>query len=247
MEIFDKKEKEQKPKPAPAMSTCPQCGKQYPSRSNKKFCSNNCRSKASMTRSIIGSMGAQTAAQAVPMSSLNMGLNGLNPQSQYIIHHQEKEISRWESKYNDSEKKREKIEEENKRLRDELAQVKVDQKLSENAKPSGLSGFMESSLMQHLAPHIGPALGDVMKRFLLPITSDSGMQGMNELVQWLSAQPEEFQQQFYVMTQELSKIETPELMTATVTKMINFLTNGIAATTQQQQQQYSGSASAAFN
>lgn len=242
MEIFEKKESKVKPpKPEKEKQECPECGNEFTSRSNKTYCSNSCRSKASMRRKF------STPNNMISNSNEGyMPLNGLNPQSQYIIKHQEKEIQRWEDKYRDEQKKREKVEADNQKLRDELAEIKLDKKLSENAKPSGLSGFMESTFMQQIAPHIAPVIGEIARNIVLPITTGNGMEGLNGIVQWLSGQSEEYQQQFFAMVQELSKIENPELALSTISKIKNFLTNGIAATTQQQSQQFSGSASAAY-
>jgi hypothetical protein len=222
--------------------SCDECGREYAyKKSDSKYCSSTCRSTACRKGKSLGSTSPMSKEEKTELkggSLINLGT--LPPHAQYIISHQEKENDRLQKRYDEALTKIETLQDEKNKLRDELATLKTDHRIEaiENAKPGGLAGLAENPVVQQLLPHIGPSLGRVLERFLLPAEASQmvGIEGLDEEGQqqiqlisgWFSSLPKQGQAIVYTMIDMLSSMPK-EKLPSSLTQIINLLQHGTTA------------------
>lgn len=230
------------------MKNCEQCGKEFEAnREGKKYCSNTCRSKASILRNAGINQQSLGQAEIFPEKKKETkpeytpaAPTGLNPQAQYII----TDLTRQRDKAEKLLEQREgTIKEKDKTietLRAELAEIKTDQKIKsievEHKKPSGLDGILESPL----GPYIGQALGKLAEKLVdsVSITGAPQLAGgeagntteaATQLHNWFMAQPGEVQEIFYALINDLEG-QGPEEKLIRLKYMKNLINYGTTAT-----------------
>lgn len=217
----------------------PSCNNEFEQRKGKQYCSGTCRSKASIIKS--AGLGGFTTPPApkpdkedepvrkpITVADGSM-LTQLPIHAQFIIKQLEKETARWEAEYKEERQARKKLKDENKDLRNQLAEIKTEQKINgieaEYKKPTGLDGFAESQLGQQLLPHIGPALGKLADRFVESIPMEmaaggalpqvAGISGaineqLTQISNWFATQGPDVQEVFYALVNEMAGLKPDE-------------------------------------
>lgn len=209
----------------------PSCQHEFEPRKGKIYCSNTCRSKASIIKN--AGLGNLVPAQKEkeneptrkPMQVDSPVLSQLPVHAQFIIDQLKKETQRWETDFKEEREARKKLKEENRDLRNQLAEMKTEQKIKaieeEHKKPGALEGILDSPLGQHL----GPALGKLAERFVdaIPmnagaatLTQVAGVSGeqneqVTQISNWYIAQPAEVQEVFYKLVNDMAGKQPDEL------------------------------------
>lgn len=208
----------------------PSCSKEFAPRKGKIYCSNTCRSKASIIKtSGLGNL-VQTEIKkedaSTPKASPAIDhsvMNQMPAHAQFIIRQLEKESDRWEKAYNEQKKKRSDLIEQLTKIQTELAELKTEQKINsieqEHKKPGALQGILDSPLGQH----IGPALGKLAERFVDSIPMEAAPAAIaqiagtgpvgEELTQinnYYTSQPRETQEVIYAMLNTAAGLQPDE-------------------------------------
>ena len=200
--------------------TCPQCGNEFEGKANKKFCSNTCRSKASLIRMYSGTNGLGTAPPTVqrPVTSGPTPLPPAvqDPASQFIISQLTRERDKLETQLDDEKKLtktlKEKLEAEIQAHKDFKTQTQIEG--IKNEKPGGLNGLLQQpipdgSLGARAIEAAAPAIQSLIER----MTSAQG-QGqiagaptgspMAALAQWFDPLPLDVKQNVWKLFQALT-------------------------------------------
>lgn len=208
---------------------CNECGKEYSYKlETSKFCSGTCRANAANKRKGLGDTDLPTSAPAKFIESKSPKRteitmpDGIGPQAQYIIGQATKEADRWE-KYSDELKAdlKEKTKEAEK-LREELNNLKNEQRIAEATGPSGLGGLMESPGFSKFLEYAGPGISKISEKLGDWITSpgkgvpqiagpDTDNPGLNEFIQWLTALDENTRLQVWQLISYLSTLNQNDL------------------------------------
>lgn len=213
---------------------CNHCGKTYTYKLNSsKFCSGSCRASAAVKKKGLGAITTTKPEVKTPERNRFDVPNDIGPQAQYIITQSNKEADRWERLYNEVRTELKEKEKAEKQLRDELAQIKTDQKIAEASAPGGLSGLMESPAMAQILQHAGPGIGKLAERFAdwvanspsTPQISGTGGNGdgLTQFAQWLASLDEDTRLQVWQILQYLSSLPPHELQNM----LIHFESMGI--------------------
>lgn len=225
-----------------------------------KFCSQKCKSQWHRKNNKLGNINMKeddddTAPQQQTVkekpskeknanSSLVSIVSGLPPQAQYIIAHQEKENKNLQKLYDDERTERKRLKEKYQTLKDKILEMETNSKIEaiQNEKPSGLQGFTDSPLFEHLMPHIGPAIGQLAQSFVTRMQG-GGMSGVPvdgnldgevqsqivEINKWYAGLPKPLQGTVYDMLTKFSQYNVEQLPNL-ITRINNLLHNGTALT-----------------
>jgi hypothetical protein len=230
--------------PTTVKCALPTCGKEFEGRKGKSYCSNTCRSKASIIRTsglsgtgqvpMFAEKEKETTATARKPTHINVSHGVSAIEAQLLM----KEVDRWEDAYKQERTRRKKREEELEKLKNELVELKTDQKIktieAENKKPSGLDGILESPLGQY----IGPALGKLAERLVdavpmgaaqLTGADASGNEALTQIANWFLAQAPDVQETFYHMVNEFAG-KSPDELKIKMGYIKNLLNYGTTAT-----------------
>lgn len=172
-------------------------------------------------------------------SSLSLG--NVDLQTQYVFNMLNKEADRFEDAAKEQKQKAEKLLAENEKLREELAQIKTDQRIAameaEHAKPTGLQGITESLKGILDNQYIGPVIGDVIREFMsgglrLPQAgaAGGGVGELNETVvevlQWFSTQDAQVQQNFKLLVDALNAVQDKARVPDLLARLVNVINQG---------------------
>lgn len=196
------------------------CTNEFEPREGKRYCSNNCRSKACLERKKLGGVfppggdqgGAQTSfhygaketGNRQPATGIKIS-GSLSPlEGQLLL----KEAERWETAYKEERAARKKLKEENEKLRTKLAETATDQKIkdleAEHKKPSGLAGLAEDLGPLLNNEYIGPVIGSLISKLATGAVT-SGIAGASEngqspgalIAQFIDKLPEDVKANFW--------------------------------------------------
>jgi len=179
----------------------------------------------------------------VPKRSERMSLptGNMDIQTQFVFTMLNKEIDRFEDSAKEQKHKAEKLLTENEKLREELAQLKTDQRIKEiedqNAKPGGLQGITDSLKGILDNQYIGPVIGDVIRGFMsggmrLPAMTGAagGVGELNETVvevlQWFSTQNAQVQQNFKLLVDALNAVQDKARVPDLLARLVNVINQG---------------------
>lgn len=235
------------------------------SRAKHSTCSNSCRSKlARQNRKTSLNMTPEEEekprfAEMPPKAKVNGKMNGnnchighsaavvgtpifhgLSPQMQIAVDLLKQDSRRWEQLYKDEKEKRKKVTDRYETLREEMASIKVDHRISEieNKRPSGLEGFAENPMVLKLLDHVGPALGALMLKLGdggAPSSQLIGTDGQldeitqtqsNEMIKWFISLPTDTRTMVYEILTELAASKSIEVLNETLMRMRNILRSG---------------------
>lgn len=172
-------------------------------------------------------------------SSLSLG--NVDLQTQYVFNMLNKEADRFEDAAKEQKQKAEKLLAENEKLREELAQIKTDQRIAameaEHAKPSGLQGITESLKGILDNQYIGPVIGDVIRGFMsgglrLPQAGAAGggvgelNENVVEVLQWFSTQDAQVQQNFKLLVDALNAVQDKARVPDLLARLVNVINQG---------------------
>lgn len=144
-------------------ANCKECGKEmdilrlnnpFP----KKYCSRSCRHR-SARKNLRGIDTVIASPQQSTFSNQQSSFKA-DPQSTFIISELTKDRDRWEKSFNDEKAKREKLKEQKEELEKKITEIQNENRIAaiESAKPSGLSGILQSDagskLLEMCAPFI---------------------------------------------------------------------------------------------
>lgn len=204
------------------------------------FCGNRCRmqyNRANPKQQKPAATSNETPAPVLA-TQLVASLGRLDPSAQYIITSQEKEINRWENKFNKEEARRIEAEKKVAELKDQIKDHEHKQALngieSELKKPG-----LEEKLLGFLATPLGEKLGGVLIDKLLPAGGalmgadgqlDEGAQTqMAQITAWFTSLPEDQRTMVLGILQNFAA-SAPEQLTATLQRITNLLKNGSTVT-----------------
>jgi hypothetical protein len=231
--------------------------------SHKKssYCSNSCRSKHNRSAKKTSlNMAPDTEAKEQQPRPLKMNgeakgnnghngesraivgtpiFHGLSPQMQIAVDLLKQDSRRWEQLYSQEKEKRKKVSDKYETLREELATIKVDNKIAEieNKKTGGLEGLAENPLILKLVDHVGPALGALMLKLgdSSPSSQLIGTDGQldeitstqaNEMVKWFTSLPADTRGVVYDVLTELAASKSIEVLNDTLLRIKNILKSG---------------------
>ena len=172
-------------------------------------------------------------------SSLSMG--NVDLQTQYVFNMLNKEADRFEEAAKEQKQKAEKLLAENEKLREELAQIKTDQRIAEveaeHAKPTGLQGITDSLKGILDNQYIGPVIGDVIRGFMsgglrLPQAGAAGggvgelNEAVVEVLQWFSTQDAQVQQNFKLLVDALNAVQDKARVPDLLARLVNVINQG---------------------
>jgi hypothetical protein len=263
---IEKKPEQQPPvqsvNPKLRKKNCAECDDEFETAShNARFCSASCKWKHENKRGKEKNM--KPDQQKLP-SLQKQAIEGASPQASIAIDLLRQEARRWEDMYReerdshkkDVEKFEAKCEDLTNRFenaKDELAKLKVDQKIEliENAKPSGLQGLADNPLVMKLMDHVGPALGAIMMKlsdFGPPAAGqmagtdgqlDEISQGqLHDINQWFLTLPVATRAAIHEAFHSMSEVKTNELLLDTVVRFNNMIKNGSTVQSNQNAYQY---------
>ena len=225
---------------------CATCEKTFNGKG--QYCSDSCRALFSYRkRKADGAPAAKekkSAPEAAPApgGGIASALNGVDSASKYIIHHQEKEIARWEKNFEAEKKKREDLERQLADLKEKHSTELSGLKDRLKAKETALQGLEDKE-----PPVWEKALGfipdDVKSKFLgllvdkvmAPADQIAGVSGqldqatahnLKMINQWFVAQPIEVQESLWMFIETLAQIKDPSELNATLARISNILKNG---------------------
>jgi len=214
------------------------CGNEFtlkPRNPHQKFCSNVCRAKdhGKKKTALLSKFREQNDDDnVVKRSAIGAGITAnTDVLTKTILDFKEKELDRMESAYNDERSKRKKLKEENEKLRDELAEIKTNNRIREieETKPSGLSGLFPGGIEGIMNnPHVGPILGALLGKILAPagdVLGGGNASAANGFIEWFEGQSDEVKTNFAELVDGLSKAD-PTSLADTIKRMVNVLTVG---------------------
>ena len=168
---------------------------------------------------------------------------GLTPQMQIAVDLLKQDARRWEQLYKEEKEKRKKISDKYETLREELAAIKVDNRIAEieNKKPGGLEGLAENPLVLKLADHVGPALGALMMKLADNTPSSALLRTdgqldevtqtqANEMIKWFVSLPQDTRGVVYEILTEWAGAKSIEVLNDTLQRMRNILKTGTVIT-----------------
>jgi hypothetical protein len=200
---------------------CEHCTKDFEAkRTDKRFCSASCRSKASIiSRAHLGETPGSAAPAKPARMELDTKIPGTDVRTQYVIDSLTREVDRFEKQYNSETA-------ESKRLRDEVASLKeiivgmkTDAKIAEieGTKKSALEGLGENPIVLKILEHAGPAIG-AMAMKLVEGNAAPQMQGIDPsnpgviFLQWLSQKNEAVQRSVLALLQGMEQIQDENIL-----------------------------------
>jgi hypothetical protein len=225
----------------PREKKCEECSTPFTSMLKRaRFCSGKCRAKnARKNGTSLGiafkETGSQLPVPASQRTSMHV-LSQTDPQTQVVMDILTKEASRWEDAWKEERTQRKELQKANAALKEQLAALKVDHQMEalENSKPSGLAGLADNPLVQKLFEHAAPALGAFLMRYAegAPQQMISGTDGqldettqkqLADLNTWYAQLPQAAKDGVYQVLTDLAKIQNPELLNLTLTKIHNLI------------------------
>lgn len=248
---------------------CLECGDSFLAKlSTKKTCSDRCRwiynSKIRQANALGGtekplepepepkpitplttplpSIGSDSMPKPMTISSpKNMDIH-----TQYVFDSQRKEIDRWENAFRDEKVRRQKLKEENDKLRNELAEIKTNNRIrdieaSHEDKPSMLGGLVQGlvsdpATLEKIMPHVTNFLGTVMTMFkggtpsapLVGLAPGEENNLGEHIKVWYASQSENVQKTFYEMLVVFSMVKDPAQLHQMLVKILSLLKTGSA-------------------
>lgn len=190
--------------------------------------------KKEKTKVVMDDLPKRTERNSISLGNVDM-------QTQYVFNMLNKEADRFEDAAKEQKQKAEKLLAENEKLREELAQIKTDQRIAameaEHAKPSGLQGITESLKGILDNQYIGPVIGDVIRGFMsgglrLPQAgaAGGGVGELNEIVvevlQWFSTQDAQVQQNFKLLVDALNAVQDKARVPDLLARLVNVINQG---------------------
>lgn len=173
-------------------------------KSNALFCSNTCRSKASVKRTLLN--GTESSESSSPSrAAIPMPPGATDPASTFIIDFLKKEVDKYEALYKEERSQRKDAKKKIDDLKEQIMKMDTDAKIAAQTAPQKgqLEGLADHPLTSKLMEHIGPALGELAMAAARKATasrpaSPQALAGNEDSVwgqftTWLSRQPEDVQ------------------------------------------------------
>ena len=187
--------------------------------------------KKEKTKVVMDDVPARTKTTLMPPGNMDL-------QTQFVFTMLNKEVDRFEDAAKEQKQKAEKLLAENEKLREELAQLKTDQRIaeieSEHAKPGGLQGFTQSLSGLLDNQFIGPVIADTIRGFMgggmRALATQPGADQLSETVvevlQWFSAQDATVQASFQQLVKALNAVQDKTRIPDLITRLVNIVSNG---------------------
>lgn len=198
---------------------CAHCSKDFEaSRKDKKYCSDTCRSKASLTSR---GLGATTIEPQKPdRLEIDTRVPGVDVRTQFVIDALTRDRDRWERQYDtvvaENKLQRDRIDEQ----KETITKMETDKRIADMAGPkkSTLDGLGENPMVIKLLEIAGPAIGSALQKLsdavptpgAAPMQQVQGLDANNPAVafmQWLSQQPESVQRSVIELLVALTRIQ----------------------------------------
>ncbi|WKZ60799.1 MAG: hypothetical protein QY309_04795 [Cyclobacteriaceae bacterium] len=237
------------------MSKCalPTCGKEFePLKPNQEHCSPWCRRQHNIAKKLTatqpdkpglqGNLFKKTDDEKPVMKRERISMpSGMDIQTQYVFNMLNKDVDRWESEAKEQSKRAEKYKEEAEKLRNQLAEIKTEEKIKEierqHEKPSGLSGLLEHAKGLFDNPHTGPVIADILRGIftpggIMPMQAQQlgGDEETNavimELLQWFAHQDKPVQLSFATLITALNTVQDKTKLPELIGRLVNIIKNG---------------------
>jgi hypothetical protein len=199
--------------------TCKECSKPFEGKSHKQYCSSTCRSIASNKRTYGGMGNTPTPPAERPRPAMALTTPAptvTDPASAFIISELTRKRDKLDKQLEVEIKKNEDLKAKLEETQKAFDKFKSDKQIEEisNAKPGGLSGFLESSAGQKLLEVAGPTLVEKFASLLAPApTQIAGTEGTPAatFIDWWGTLPVDLQHKVWSMLQAISVMPHAEL------------------------------------
>lgn len=235
--------------------TLPTCGKEFePQKPNQEHCSPWCRRQHNIAKKVIppaapaqpglqGNLFKKTEDEKPVMKRERISApSGLDIQTQYVFNMLQKDVDRWESEAKDNNKRAEKYKEEADKLRNQLAEIKTEEKIKEierqHEKPSGLSGLLDQAKGLFDNQYTGPVVADILRGLFNPagglmMNAQNQLAGdeetnaaVMELLQWFAHQDKPVQMSFATLITALNTVQDKTKLPELITRLVNMIKSG---------------------
>jgi hypothetical protein len=247
----------------PKKRECDHCHNEYTYKiDSSKFCSNKCRVANDRAIKKAKALNApeeeeeeieteveKPAKEKVKPKAQPAGLllNGLTPQAQYIVNHQDKQITNLENELKEKQKEIKELQNDYDALKEEHKEYKHKQTLSgiESTAPTWYEKVLAA-----LPPEAAIKVTERVLKFIpggeqqALVGTDGQLDGEStqwaqEMVRWFSSLPKQSQATAAGLIGELSKVPGDQLNDVVI-RMINILAHGTTVTTEKRGPRYGG-------